>query len=95
MQFTMSISYDNKPLHYKHLFGNNLPKLHTLNINGMIKENGFILKKARSGQYPLEIMTDTDYLTLLVNTPAQAESLLHSLEQVAMNISLYTNADKT
>ena len=34
-------------------------------------------------------MTDTDYIddpALLVNTPAQVESLLHSIEQVAGSI---------
>ena len=40
---------------------------------------------------------DTDYtddIVLLANTPAQAESLLHSLEQAAGSIGLYVNADK-
>ena len=49
----------------------------------LIKENGFTLKKARSRRYPAETITGADYiddLTLLVNTPAQAESMLHSLE---------------
>ena len=39
-----------------------------------------MLKKARTGQYP----TITDYADdqkLLVNTPAQAKSLLHRLKQ--------------
>ena len=41
---------------------------------------------------------DTDYtndLALLTNTPVQAESLLHSLEQAAGGIGLYVNSDKT
>ena len=37
----------------------------------------------------------TDDLPLLVNTPAQAKSLLHSLEQAAGGISLNKNANKT
>ena len=40
-------------------------------------------KKARSRQYPIEAIIDADYandIALLVNTPTQAESLLHSLE---------------
>ena len=40
-------------------------------------------------------MTDVDYtddLALLINTPAQAESILQSLKQV---IDLYVNANKT
>ena len=42
-------------------------------------------------------MTDADYsddLTLLANTPTQAESLLQSLEQVAGGIGLSVNANK-
>ena len=31
---------------------------------------------------------------LLVDTPAQVESLLHSLEQTAKSIGLYVNLDK-
>ena len=49
----------------------------------LIKENGFTLKKVKSRQYPTETMTDADYIVVLANTPAQAESLLHSLEQTA------------
>ena len=43
-------------------------------------------------------MTDVDNaddLALLTNTPAQAKSLFHSLEQAARCISLHVNADKT
>ena len=39
-------------------------------------------------------MTDADYaddLVLLTNTPAQSESLLHSLKQAAEGIDLYAN----
>ena len=64
----------------------------------LIKENGFTLKEARSRWYPAKTMRDTDYiddLALLTNTPAQAESLLHSLEQSAGGISFYVNANKT
>ena len=56
-----------------------------------------MLKKARS-RYPTETTTDTDYaddLALLANTSAQAESLLHSLDQTAGIISLHVNANKT
>ena len=41
---------------------------------------------------------DADYtndIALLANTPAQAETLLHSLEQAAAGIGLHVNADKT
>ena len=48
-----------------------------------IKENGFKLTKIRSRRYPAKTITDADYaddIVLLVNTPAQAENLLRSLE---------------
>ena len=41
---------------------------------------------------------DADYsddIALLANTPAQAKSLLHSLERAASGIGLHVNADKT
>ena len=49
-------------------------------------------------QYLTKTIIDADYtddLTRLTNTPAQAESLLHSLEQAAKDIGLYMNSDKT
>ena len=55
-------------------------------------------KKARSRRYPAETMTDADYaddLALFLYTPAQAESLLHSLEHAAEGISFYGNTNKT
>ena len=64
----------------------------------LTKENGFRLKKARIKHHPTEIITDADYaddLLLLANTPSQAKSLLHSLEQAARGIGLYVNLDKT
>ena len=63
-----------------------------------IKEKGFTLRKARSRRYPAQTVTDADYaddLALLADIPAQAESLLHSLEEAAKNIGLYVNSDKT
>ena len=51
-------------------------------------------------RYPAEIITDTDYadeiseISLLANTPSEAESLQHSLEQVVGDINLYVNVDK-
>ena len=63
----------------------------------LMKENCFVLKNARSRQYPAETNTDEDYTedkALLLNAPTQAESLLHSLEQVAGGIGLYVNPDK-
>ena len=63
-----------------------------------IRENGFELTKRRSKRYPAKTITDADYaddLTLLANTPNQAETLLHSLERAAAGIGLHVNANKT
>ena len=57
-----------------------------------IKENGFELKRSR--RYPTKAITDADY-AILVNVPAQAETLLHSLERAAAGIGLHVNAHKT
>ena len=46
----------------------------------------------RSRRYPAWTITDADYaddIALLPNIPAQAESLLHSLEQAAGDIGLH------
>ena len=62
-----------------------------------MKENGFILKKARRRRYPAEIITDADYANdpaHIAITPGQAKFLLHSLEQVARGIGLSVNSDK-
>ena len=64
----------------------------------IMKDNGFKLAKERSRRYPAHTITDTVYaddIALLVNTTAQAETLLHSLEWVAAHIGLHINADKT
>ena len=60
-----------------------------------IRENGFMLTKKRSRGYPAKTITDADYIALLANTPNQAETLLHSLEQAAAGIGLHVNAHKT
>ena len=63
-----------------------------------IKENGFELTKKRSRRYPAQIITNADYtddIVLLVNAPAEAETLLHSLERAAAGIGLHVNAHKT
>ena len=49
-----------------------------------MKDNGFKLTKERTTRYPAHTITDVDYaadIVLLANTPAQAKTLLHSLEQ--------------
>ena len=64
----------------------------------LMKENDFTWKKARSLWYPAQTITDADYaddIVLLANTPTQAKSLLHNLEQAAGGIGLHVNADKT
>ena len=62
-----------------------------------MKENGFTMAKTRSRQYHTQTIMDADMLmtVLLGNTPAQAESLLHSLEKAVDGIGLHINADKT
>ena len=63
-----------------------------------IRENGFELTKKRSKRYPTITITDADYandIAILTNTPAQAETLLHSLERAAAGIGLHVNAHKT
>ena len=52
----------------------------TINI---MKDNGFKLAKVKSRGYQAQTIMDMDYaddIVLLANTPAQAETLLHSLE---------------
>ena len=63
-----------------------------------IKENGFELTKKRSKRYPAKTITDADNaddIAILANTPNQAETLLHSLEQADAGIGLHVNAHKT
>ena len=63
-----------------------------------IRENSFELTKKRSRRYPAKTITDADYAddtALLVNTPNQAETLLHSLERATAGIGLHVNAHKT
>ena len=64
----------------------------------IIKDHGFKLAKERSRRYPAQTTTDTNYtddIVLLANTPAQAKTLLHSLEQAAAGLGLHVKADKT
>ena len=63
-----------------------------------IKENGFKLRKERSRRYSAKTITDADYvddIALLANAPAQAKTLLHSLERAPADIGLHVNANKT
>ena len=61
------------------------------------RKNSFELTKKRSRRYPTKTITGTDYtndIAILANTPNQAETLLHSLEQAATGIGLHVNAHK-
>ena len=61
-----------------------------------MKENGFKLTKERSRRYSAQTITDyADDIALLANIPAQAETLLHSLERAASGIGPHINAHKT
>ena len=64
----------------------------------LIKEDGFMRKKARSRRYPAETITEAGYaddLALLANIAALAKSLPHNREQKAGGIGPQVNADKT
>ena len=54
--------------------------------------HGFKLTKERSRRYPTKIITGVNNAA---NAPAQAETLLHSLELAAAGIGLHVNAHKT
>ena len=60
-----------------------------------IKENGFKLTKERSRRYPEKTISDADYTDDIANTPAKAETLLHSLKLTAAGMGLHVNAHKT
>ena len=69
-----------------------------MNVNRSNKSKWFYIKKRKKkGQirrYLAETITDAHYpygLVFLVNTPVQAESLLHSLEQAARGIRINMN----
>ena len=56
------------------------------------------MKTVSNRIYAAQTITDAakaDDIALLANTPAQAETELHSLERVAGDIGLHVNADKT
>ena len=49
----------------------------------------------RSRKYPAQTITDADCIALLTNAPAQAETLLQSLERAVASIGLHVNTHKT
>ena len=63
----------------------------------LMKENSFKLAKERSRRYPAQTITEANYandIVLQTNTPAQAETQLHSLEWAVGGIGLHVNIDK-
>ena len=63
-----------------------------------IWENGFDQTKKRSRSYPTKAITNSDCsddIAILANAPAQAETLLHSLERATTGIGLHVNSHKT
>ena len=62
-----------------------------------MKEDGFKLAKERSRRYPAQNITDAEYtddIALQANSPAQAESLLHSREQALGGIGSHVKQTK-
>ena len=60
-------------------------------VHRLIKSERMASRKKRSRMYPAKTITDADYaddIAILANTPAQAETLLHSLERAAAGIGL-------
>ena len=63
-----------------------------------MKGNGFKVAKERSRGYTAQTIIDADYaddIALPANSPHQAESLIHTVEQTAGGIGLHFNAYKT
>ena len=63
-----------------------------------MKENDFKQSNERSRRYLAQTIMNMDYadeIALLADTPAQAESLLHSLKREAGGIGPHVNAGKT
>ena len=62
-----------------------------------MKENSVKLTKERNRRYPTQTITGADFaddIALMENTPSQAETLLHCLEQATAGIGLHVNAHK-
>ncbi len=69
-----------------------------MNVDRSNKRKEFYTKKTINIRYPAETISGTDYAddqVLLINTSAQTESLLLSLEQAVEGIGFYVNANKT
>ena len=80
------------------IFVYNLRRLRTLNVDRSNKRKWLYTKNASSRQYSVKTITDSAYaddIARLANTPAQAKSLLHCLEQTTWGICFHVNANKT
>ena len=67
-------------------------------LENVLRMSIVTLTKERSRRYPAQTIMETDYaddIALLANTPAQAETLLHSQKRAAAGIGLHVNAHKT
>ena len=63
-----------------------------------ISSKGFEIKARQSSRYPAEYLTDTDFaddIALISGSLANAQALLHSLEQASNCVGLYLNESKT
>ena len=68
--------------------------LHKLNIYTYIYIYIWFESELHYKRQEAETITDTDNIVFLANTPTQAESLQHSLEQAASSIGRHVNGDK-
>ena len=75
--------------HISPIHVDNLLRLWVWTSIDLMKENDFVLAKARNKRFL------ADDIALPANTPAQAKSLLHSLERAAGGIDIHVNADET
>ena len=72
--------------------------LNLQNIQKSNKRKWFHIDKGKKQTISCKTIIDANYiddLALLINRPAQAESLLYSLEQAAGSTDLYMNVNKT
>ena len=85
----MCAARENIPVYY-------LPRLRSTNVDRFNERKWLYTGKGKEQKIPPRTIMDTDYaddIMLQANTPAQAESLLHSLEWTAGGIGLHVNAD--
>ena len=75
-----------------------LPRLCASNVNIFNERKWLYAGKGKKQKYSAQTIMVIDYaddIVLPANTLTKAESLLHSLEQVAGSIGFHVNADKT